>query len=90
MFSSPSPHGLGSSNPVVSVGPPSAGDIPRCADPHLPPPSVPNASHPEAVPRAGAGGLPGGAAQTFVSEASEHLPCVSGGVSARLLAVAVG
>lgn len=72
VFSSPSPPGLGSSNPVVSVGPPSAGDTPRCAHPHRPHVRSKHLS-PRAVTRAGAGGLPGGAAQAFVSEVSEHL-----------------
>lgn len=82
--------GLGSCNPVVSVGPLSSGDTLKCAHPHPPPLSVSNSSHPPAITRAGAGGLPGRAAQTFLSEASEHLPCVSGGGSAHLLAIVVG
>lgn len=82
--------GLGSGNLVVSMGPPSSGDTPKCAHPHPLPLSISNSSHPLAITQAGAGGLPGPAAQTFLSEVSEHLLCVSGGGSAHLLAIAVG
>lgn len=81
--------GLGSGNLVVSMGP-SSGDTPKCAHPHPLPLSI-STPLTLAITQAGAGGLPGPAAQTFLSEVSEHLLCVSGaGVLHGLLAIAVG